>query len=122
MLPKAGVFAHKHAETVAQEIAARIKGSEAPKPYDGLGYCFIEIGDGTAGFAKGNFYAEPDPTIKASKPGKLLLRAQKGTRPAGARPFLFTNISPAARLFRQLSRLISTMRTSDSIDISAAAT
>ncbi len=72
MLPKAGVFAHKHAETVAQEIAAQIKGSEAPKPYDGLGYCFIEIGDGTAGFAKGNFYAEPDPTIKASKPGKLL--------------------------------------------------
>lgn len=72
MLPKAGVFAHKHAETVAREIAAQVKGGEAPKPYDGVGYCFIEIGDGTAGYAKGNFYAEPDPTIKASKPGKLL--------------------------------------------------
>lgn len=72
MLPKAGVFAHKHAETVAHEIAATIKGSAQPKPYDGLGFCFLEVGDGTAGYAKGNFYAEPDPTIKASKPNKML--------------------------------------------------
>ncbi|MBI5869816.1 MAG: NAD(P)/FAD-dependent oxidoreductase [Actinobacteria bacterium] len=72
MLPKAGVFAHKHAETVAHEIAATIKGSAQPKPYDGLGFCFLEVGDGTAGYAKGNFYAEPDPAIQARKPNKML--------------------------------------------------
>ncbi len=72
MLPKAGVFAHKHAETVAHEIAAAVKGKPAPKPYDGLGYCFVELGDGTAGFAKGNFYQEPGPTIKAKAPSKML--------------------------------------------------
>ncbi|MHB1326248.1 MAG: FAD-dependent oxidoreductase [Thermoleophilia bacterium] len=72
MLPKAGVFAHKHAETVAHEIAASVKGAPAPKPYDGEGYCFLEAGDGTAGYAKGNFYAEPDPAVNARKPGKLL--------------------------------------------------
>lgn len=72
MLPKAGVFAHKHAETVAREIAASVQGKETPKPYDGLGYCFIEIGDGTAAFAKGNFYQEPDPIIQAKAPSRFL--------------------------------------------------
>lgn len=72
MLPKAGVFAHKHAETVAAEIAARIKGSAMPDPYRGEGYCFLETGRGTAGFAKGNFYAEPNPRIEARNPSKLL--------------------------------------------------
>jgi len=72
MLPKAGVFAHKHAEIVASEIAARIKGGARPHPYHGEGYCFIETGKGTAGFAKGNFYAEPNPKIEARRPSKLL--------------------------------------------------
>ncbi len=72
MLPKAGVFAHKHAETVAAEIAARIEGKAAPAPYHGEGYCFIDTGAGTAGFAKGNFYAEPNPRIEARSPSKLL--------------------------------------------------
>lgn len=71
MLPKAGVFAHKHAETVAHEISAQVKGAAMPKPYDGEGYCFIEIGDGTAGFAKGNFYAEAGPVVQARQPSKL---------------------------------------------------
>ncbi|MFA5809513.1 MAG: FAD-dependent oxidoreductase [Thermoleophilia bacterium] len=72
MLPKAGVFAHKHAETVAHGIAASIKGKPQPKPYDGEGFCFVEIGDGSAGFAKGNFYAEPDPAVRARKPSRML--------------------------------------------------
>lgn len=72
MLPKAGVFAHKHAETVAKEIAACIKGSRMPAPYRGDGYCFIETGRGTAGFAKGNFYAKPNPAIKQRNPSRLL--------------------------------------------------
>ncbi len=72
MLPKAGVFAHKHAEIVAAEIAAHIKRSAMPEPYLGEGYCFIETGKGTAGLAKGNFYAKPDPRIEARKPSRLL--------------------------------------------------
>lgn len=71
-LPKAGVFAHKHAETAAHQIAAKIKSGASAKPYDGVGYCFIETGGGVAGFAKGNFYADPDPLIKPQKPSKLM--------------------------------------------------
>jgi len=57
-LPKAGVFAHGQAEVVAHNIAVGIEGGEERK-FDGKGYCFVETGFGKAGFASGEFYAEP---------------------------------------------------------------
>ena len=77
-LPKAGVFAHHEGEAVAQTIASEIDGKGRPGTYDGQGECFIEVGGGKAGFGRGNFYAEPSPTIKLRKPtrywhaGKIL--------------------------------------------------
>jgi len=68
-LPKAGVFAHYQAQTVANNIAVAITGKGTLKQFTGNGMCFIELGDGKAGFAKGNFYAEPMPTIKMFMPG-----------------------------------------------------
>jgi sulfide:quinone oxidoreductase len=67
-LPKAGVFAHGEAEVVAKNIACLITGK--PGAYDGVGECFIESGDGKAGFGKGNFYAEPVPQVKLHPPGR----------------------------------------------------
>lgn len=69
-LPKAGVFAHLEAEVVAHNIAAKIKGGTADKEFNGDGYCFVELGDGRAGFAKGNFYAEPAPAVSLYRPGR----------------------------------------------------
>ncbi|MEK6681059.1 MAG: FAD/NAD(P)-binding oxidoreductase [Nitrospirota bacterium] len=69
-LPKAGVFAHLEAEVVAHNIAAKIKGAPASSEFDGRGYCFVELGDGRAGFAKGNFYAEPAPAVSLYRPGR----------------------------------------------------
>lgn len=68
-LPKAGVFAHSQAQTVANNIAVAINGKGTTKYFNGDGGCFIELGDGKAGLAKGNFYAEPMPTIKMFTPG-----------------------------------------------------
>jgi len=68
-LPKAGVFAHYQAQTVANNIAVEITGKGTLKQFTGDGMCFIELGDGKAGFAKGNFYAEPLPNIKMFMPG-----------------------------------------------------
>ncbi|NKE70144.1 NAD(P)/FAD-dependent oxidoreductase [Candidatus Manganitrophus noduliformans] len=68
-LPKAGVFAHHQAETVAKNIAAEIAGGNASEAFDGHGYCFLEMGSGRAGFAGGNFYALPAPQIKLRRPG-----------------------------------------------------
>jgi sulfide:quinone oxidoreductase len=69
-LPKAGVFAHLQADAVAHNIAESIKGHTPKKEFDGKGYCFIELGDGRAGYASGNFYAEPNPVVKLKTPSR----------------------------------------------------
>lgn len=71
-LPKAGVFAHAEAKTVAQRIADEYSGKTSDAAFNGHGYCWIELGDGRAGFAGGNFYAEPEPQVKLRRPGRPL--------------------------------------------------
>jgi sulfide:quinone oxidoreductase len=71
-LPKAGVFAHGEAEVVANNIARAVTGRGRPRSFDGHGECFIEIGDGRAGFGSGNFFAEPAPDVRLRPPGRLL--------------------------------------------------
>ncbi len=68
-LPKAGVFAHGQAEVVAHNIAVAITGKGEARRFEGHGECFIEMGDGKAGFARGDFYTEPAPTVKMYTPG-----------------------------------------------------
>jgi len=69
-LPKAGVFAHAEAKVVAQRIAEAAEGKASAAAFDGTGYCWIELGDGRAGFAGGNFYADPEPQVKIRRPGR----------------------------------------------------
>jgi sulfide:quinone oxidoreductase len=69
-LPKAGVFAHREGEVVARNIALAITGKGAPARFDGHGECFIETGDGKAGFGGGDFYAEPKPVVTLSGPSR----------------------------------------------------
>ncbi|MDP2752486.1 MAG: FAD/NAD(P)-binding oxidoreductase [Rhodocyclaceae bacterium] len=77
-LPKAGVFAHGQAETVAHNIAHAWTGEGKSRHYHGKGMCFIEAGFGRAGIGKGNFYADPLPDVDLRRPtllwhwGKLL--------------------------------------------------
>ncbi len=71
-LPKAGVLAHGQAETVAANIAAEIEGRAPVARFMGDGACFIEIGDGRAGYGSGSFYTEPAPSIRLRPPGRLL--------------------------------------------------
>lgn len=68
-LPKAGVFAHYEAETIAKNIAAELEGRPAAHTFEGHGYCFLELGSGRAGFASGDFYAVPEPLVKLRRPG-----------------------------------------------------
>ena len=71
-LPKAGVFAHGEAEVVAGNLVHEITGKGKPVRFDGHGECFIETGDGRAGFGSGNFFAEPAPEIKLRQPSRTL--------------------------------------------------
>ena len=70
-LPKAGVFAHYQAEVVAENIVSKINGISPEKEFNGRGYCFIELGNGKAGFASGNFYSEPEPVVNLKNPSML---------------------------------------------------
>ncbi len=69
-LPKAGVFAHGQAEHVARRVAAELGGRSVAGGFDGKGSCFVEMGDGVAGYATGDFYAEPRPDIRLRSPGR----------------------------------------------------
>ncbi len=70
MLPKAGVFAHAQALVVARRIADRIAGKAARDKFSGEGYCMLEAGEHLAGFASGQFLAEPSPQIKLRQIGR----------------------------------------------------
>jgi sulfide:quinone oxidoreductase len=70
-LPKAGVFAHHEADVVARQIAAELRGRDVRARFDGHGACWVEIGDGRAGFASGSFYADPEPRMRMALPGRL---------------------------------------------------
>lgn len=63
-LPKAGVFAEAQGRRVAAAIAAELTGAPAPPPFDGYGYCFVELGDGLARLVRGHFLAPGGPEVE----------------------------------------------------------
>ena len=67
-LPKAGVFALNQAEVVAHNIAAEINGRVVHREFSGDGYCFLETGNGRAGYISGNFFAKPSPLASFYEP------------------------------------------------------
>lgn len=69
LLPKAGVFAHAEAQVAAARIASRIEGGSTGR-FDGHGYCWVELGAGVAGFASGDFFADPEPAVALRRPGR----------------------------------------------------
>jgi sulfide:quinone oxidoreductase len=71
-LPKAGVLAHAQADVVADNIVHEITGKGAARRFDGKGACFIETGDGRAGYGDGDFFAEPSPRVRLRQPSHML--------------------------------------------------
>jgi hypothetical protein len=53
---------------VARAIAAEISASEPPDPFDGKGYCPIELGTGAAARVDGDWYATPEPIVTIDGP------------------------------------------------------
>ncbi len=66
--PKAGVMAELQGTRVAQAIAAELRGEEPPAPFDGSGFCPIELGPGSAALVEGHWYAEPEPVVTIAGP------------------------------------------------------
>jgi sulfide:quinone oxidoreductase len=70
-LPKAGVFAHRQAEVVSNNIALEIRGRGKRKAWDGGGACFLMTGGSQAAFVKGNWFSQPKPTIQFHSPSRI---------------------------------------------------
>ncbi|HXD08850.1 MAG TPA: FAD-dependent oxidoreductase [Anaerolineales bacterium] len=69
-LPKAGLFAEMMGETVAERLADEFNGKEPSTRFSGEGGCYFETGNGEAMMIKGNFLAEPAPTIELTDSSK----------------------------------------------------
>ncbi len=55
---------------VARRIAAELRGRAATATFAGRGSCFVEMGDGVAAYATGDFYAEGAPRVRLRRPGR----------------------------------------------------
>jgi sulfide:quinone oxidoreductase len=69
-LPKAGLFAEMMGETVAERLADMFEGKEPTAQFSGEGGCYFEVGNGEAMMIKGNFLAEPGPTVELTESSK----------------------------------------------------
>src|SRR5262249_33851785 len=69
-MAKAGVFAEAAARVCAADIAARLRGSEPPPPYEGNGNCYVEFGGGIVGKVEANFLGGPAPTARLIEPSR----------------------------------------------------
>jgi sulfide:quinone oxidoreductase len=69
---KAGIFAEAAARVVAQDITARVRGTESPPPYEGDGPCYVEFGGGRVGKIEVNFLGGPAPTARILAPSREL--------------------------------------------------
>jgi hypothetical protein len=52
----------------ARAIAAALRGEPDPPPFDGTGFCPIELGESSATFVQGDWYAVPDPVVRIAEP------------------------------------------------------
>jgi sulfide:quinone oxidoreductase len=67
-LPKAGVMAELEGTRVARAIAANVLGEANVPPFDGKGFCFMELGRLAASLVEGDFYASPEPRVVIADP------------------------------------------------------
>ena len=65
---------------VARAIAAELRGGEAPAPFDGTGFCPVEIGEDSGALVQGDWYADPEPVVAIEGPSARLRGRQARLR------------------------------------------
>jgi sulfide:quinone oxidoreductase len=71
-MAKAGVFAENAAGVVADDIAARMRGSVLQRRYEGEGSCYLEFGGGQVAKVEANFLGGDKPTARLVGPSREL--------------------------------------------------
>ncbi len=76
-LPKAGVFAEAQGRVAARWVLHALGLGPEPEPFDGFGYCFIEVGGGRAAKVVGRFLEAPAPAVEIAPPDERTLAEKK---------------------------------------------
>jgi sulfide:quinone oxidoreductase len=76
-MAKAGVFAENAAGVVADDIAARLRGEELGRRYEGEGNCYLEFGSGRVAQVQANFLGGPSPRAEVVGPSEALAADKK---------------------------------------------
>lgn len=76
-LPKAGVFAEAEGRIAAERIVSSLAGETSNANFDGMGYCFLEVGKGEAMLVTGHFLAEPAPQVTLTEPSHQYLEDKR---------------------------------------------
>lgn len=69
-LPKAGIFAEEQAKVAARQIVDEISGRPAIATFAGQGYCFMDVGNGRAGYLEGDFFNPAGPSLRLEAPSE----------------------------------------------------
>jgi sulfide:quinone oxidoreductase len=76
-VPRAGVFAERAADVVADQIIAELRGDDDVASYDGWGACYIEFGGGRVGKVEITFITPDGPQGGPFTPPSTELAAEK---------------------------------------------
>lgn len=63
-VPKAGIFAEEQGKVAARQIIDEISGRATIAAFAGQGYCFMEMGNGLAGYLFGDFFSPAGPQLR----------------------------------------------------------
>lgn len=69
-VPKAGIFAEEQGKVAARQIIDEIEGRPAATTFAGQGYCFMEMGNGRAGYLAGDFFNPAGPQLRLEAPSE----------------------------------------------------
>lgn len=88
-LPKAGIFAEEQAKVVAQQIIDEIAARPTTASFAGQGYCFMEVGNGRAGYLQADFYDQAGPMLKLEAPSEKNYEKKQDFERARIKEWLF---------------------------------
>ncbi len=71
-VPKAGAFAEDAARAVVGDIVYRLTGRGHPAPFEAIGTCFLEFGDGNVAQISANYLGRAEPEVALEAPSAAL--------------------------------------------------
>jgi sulfide:quinone oxidoreductase len=88
-VPKAGIFAEEQAKVASQQIIDEITGKPSITTFAGQGYCFMEVGNGQAGFLEADFFNPAGPVLRLQAPSEQNYKKKQDFERTRVKEWLF---------------------------------